>query len=430
MQIRAKHKQGYFLILEINSALVYSPDNKWLYTVVLGQDVTETYKLQQELETAKLILNQAEAGIALFGTDGKTAFVNREWANAHGCPSQQECQDSHWSKFFSEKSVEEVERCLIAGMSGTSVFIELPHLKKDGSEIRMFTIFSPFRDLSGEPVGVICSAVDTTEYNQRFANLQRQISLLEQSLKKIDSEFESALEKARLAENLKADFLSSISHELRTPLNAILGFSKLLLDDVPAIPEEHKAAIVTIYQNSLYLHELFSCVMELKEVDSGVIILDESSFSLAELASEVLKLVKRIYHTGHLTFKNRLTNYDITIYADRAKIKRVLLSLISNAVKFTHKGEVIISADESDDKITVEVMDTGTGIPKIGSERIYERFVQLQEPMPGQPRGIGIGLSIAKAYVELHRGTIGFRPNPEEGVTFWFTIPKRKPKSA
>lgn len=430
MQIRAKHKKGYFLILDINAALVYSPDDKWLYTVVLGQDVTETYKLQHELETAELILNQAGMSIALFSTDGKTAFVNQEWTKTHGYNSQKDCQNLHWSKFFSEKDAESVEKYLISAMSETPTSTELSHLKKDGSEVRMITIFSPFYNSLGESVGVICSAVDATEYNNKLANLQRQISLLEQNLKKMDREFEAALEKTRLAEKIKADFLSSISHELRTPLNAIVGFSKLLLDNATSIPKELREDIAMIYQNSLYLHELFSGVMELKEIDSGVIVLDESWFSLSALVSEALDLVKRIYYTDHLVFKNRLSNENIMIYADKAKIKSVLFNLISNAVKFTYKGEVVISANESDDKITVEVMDTGIGIPKLNRERIFERFVQLRDPMPGQPRGIGIGLSIAKAYVELHKGTIGFRENPEQGVTFWFTIPKRKVKRA
>ena len=430
MLVRAKHKNGYFLIVDINAALVYSRNQRWLYTVVVGQDVTKTYNLQQELQTAELILNQAESSIALFGADGRTEFANKRWANTHGFFSEQVCQNMHWSEFFSEKSSEDIERCLITALNGTSVSIELPHRRSDKSETYALTTFSPFINPSGQPVGVICSASDITEYHQKLATSKRRIATLEQSIKRLDIELESALEKVRAVDKLKADFLASMSHELRTPLNAIMGFSKFLLDNISPIPEEYRTDIALIYQNSLYLYELFSSTMEMKEVDSGDVALDMSEFSLSELVGEVLHFIKRVYSTDHLQFKNRLAQDDIKIFADRGKIRRVLFGLISNAVKFTHKGEVVISAHQDDDKITVEVMDTGIGIPPSEKERIYERFVQLQAPAPSQFKGSGLGLSLAKAYVEMHGGVIDFRPNPQEGVTFWFTIPNKKSKSS
>jgi len=287
------------------------------------------------------------------------------------------------------------------------------------------TTFSPLRDTQGELIGVICSTCDITEYRQKLQELQRKIDILEQRLNEINAELERALMQVKTTDRLKTEFLSSISHELRTPLNAIVGFSRYLLEKAPPqLLDKHGVELEHIYQNSLYLHELIASVLELQNIDSGDVMLDPTEFSLTELIKEVLDTIKNIYYTKHLQIKNRTAQEDIRIYADRAKVRRILFSLLSNAVKFTQAGEIVISAHQNQKQTTVEIMDTGIGIPESEREKIFERFVQLSEPVPGQFFGTGLGLTLAKAYVELHGGEIDFRPNPEEGVTFWFTIPK------
>jgi len=424
-KLRAKHKQGYFVMFEINASLVYSRDKKLAYVVVLGQDITETHKLHRELETANLILNQVETGIALFTTDGRITFSNQQWAKIHGYSDCYEFQHQPLSMFFPPRAAENVEQSFLSALHQTPTLNELSHLKRDGSEIEAITTFSPFHDSSGETIGVICSTCDVTEYRQKPQELQNKIDILEQKLSEIDRELESALIQLSEAESLKTEFLSTISHELRTPLNAIVGFSKYLLEKVPpTIIEKHGAELEHVYQNSLYLHDLISSVLELTNLDSGNATVDPTEFSLPELIQEVIAFTKNVYLTKHLEIRNRTLEEDIRVVADRAKVKRILLSLLSNAVKFTYAGEVLISAQQSERETRVEIMDTGVGIPEADREQIFERFVQLAEPMPGQFFGTGLGLTLAKAYVELHGGEIDFSPNPEAGVTFWFTIPR------
>ncbi|HDH97204.1 MAG TPA: PAS domain S-box protein, partial [Proteobacteria bacterium] len=259
MRLRAKHKLGYMVMFEINATLVYSRDGRLAYTVVLGQDITETHKLHRELETASLIMEQVGTGIALFTSEGKLAFSNRQWAMTHGYSDYHELRGQPLSAFFPPHALESAEHSFLAALNETPSINELTHIRRDGTEISALTTFHPFYDSSDRLIGVICSTCDITEYHKELQELQRKSDILEQRLIEIDKELETALLQLREAENMKTDFLGTISHELRTPLNAIEGLSKYLLESAhKVVIERHGEELKHIYQNSLYLHDLIT----------------------------------------------------------------------------------------------------------------------------------------------------------------------------
>ncbi len=226
------------------------------------------------------------------------------------------------------------------------------------------------------------------------------------------------------ADKLKSEFLANMSHELRTPLNSIIGFSELLIDDRKQPPSEHQRACLTDVLNSgRHLLSLINDILDLSKIEAGRADLVFDWIFPAPAVEEACQVVRPLADGRGIKLVVHLGS-PRSMRADRRKLHQILLNLLSNAVKFSPDGGVIeIRVIDVGQFVRFSVRDQGPGIPPELEARLFEPFVQGEDPMVKRHHGTGLGLAICKRLVEQHDGTIEVLTTPGHGSTFTFTIP-------
>ena len=236
----------------------------------------------------------------------------------------------------------------------------------------------------------------------------------------------SALATAEEASQAKTDFLANMSHEIRTPMNAIVGLSDILQRD-PATSDKQREFIKTIQLSSHSLMGLLNDLLDISKLEGSNVQLEHIPFNLSELAREVIDITsvqageKGV--TIELLFDPRLSG---TFLGDPLRIRQVVMNLVSNAVKFTETGQVLVKmeADWNVKKgVCIEVIDSGIGIPPHMLDSIFSKFSQADTSITRKFGGTGLGLSICKTLVTLMKGTIEVESTLGEGSTFRVMLP-------
>ena len=233
-----------------------------------------------------------------------------------------------------------------------------------------------------------------------------------------------ALEEARRA---KEEFVANVSHELRTPLNMIIGFSDEILKrpDLYAerLPQELLDDVAAIRRNSEHLARLVDDVLDLVQVDTGLMRLSKEWTSLAEVIAEAQEAVSIFFERKGLKLNSRVDPNLPLIYCDRARIRQVILNLLSNAARFTLQGGATIEATRQEHAILIKVSDTGPGIDAATLQHLFEPFQQADPSIRRRYGGTGLGLAISKRFVEMHGGRIWIESHIGTGTTVSFTLP-------
>ncbi len=241
-----------------------------------------------------------------------------------------------------------------------------------------------------------------------------------------------AEEGKRLAEEasrLKSRFLSVVSHELRTPLNLICGLSDMLLRESPQIgPQEYKVSrkdLERIYAGAQHLDGLIRDVLDLARSDVGQLKLLCEPLDLTEVLRTVSVIGEQLARDKELNWRAEIPQSLPHVWGDRTRLRQVLLNLINNAVKFTARGEIALTAAAEDGNVIVTVRDTGLGIPAEEHEVIFDEFRRSARATVRGYGGLGLGLAICKRLIEMHGGTIGVHSSGKEGEgsTFYFSLP-------
>ena len=236
------------------------------------------------------------------------------------------------------------------------------------------------------------------------------------------SELQQANADLMRLDSMKSDFIAIASHELRTPLGLILGHSTYLKD---VINPEHKEQTDVIIRSAMRLKDIIEDMSTIAHQENGQSRVRSVPFSMSQLVVEIVARYK-----GAAEEKRIQLDYDIPksdklmIEADRTKISIALGNLVENAILFTDEdGQVGIKAEADDTHLRVYVVDTGIGIPPDATERIFDRFYQVESHLTRKHGGMGLGLSIAKAMVEMHQGEIWCESKEGTGSLFCFTLP-------
>jgi signal transduction histidine kinase len=225
----------------------------------------------------------------------------------------------------------------------------------------------------------------------------------------------------------KSEFLANMSHELRTPLNAIIGFSEVLAERMfGEVNEKQAEYLQDILSSGRHLLSLINDILDLSKVEAGRLELELGRFHLPTALDNALILVRERATRHGITLTQAVDERVGDIVADERKVKQVLLNLLSNAVKFTPEGgRVGLSATAAEDVVTIAVSDTGIGIAPEDQAAIFEEFRQVGRDDTRKQEGTGLGLTLAKKFVELHGGRIWVQSQVGEGSTFTFTLPVR-----
>ena len=257
------------------------------------------------------------------------------------------------------------------------------------------------------------------------------------SLAKLYREVEQASIQAEEANRLKSDFLANTSHELRTPLNGIIGFLKLLLEGMADDPEEQREFIEEAYKSSIHLLNLINDILDIAKIEAGKMELELNEIELNELFRDVDNLIHTQAKQKNLNFqiKAPATLTPVMLYGNYQRLLQVMLNLISNGIKFTQEGGIVVSAEISNKKIEsqgiefpgmakISVADTGIGVSLEKQDKLFENFYQVDGSRTKSYGGTGLGLAISQKLVEAMGGTISFYSMGDGlGSTVTFTVP-------
>lgn len=258
--------------------------------------------------------------------------------------------------------------------------------------------------------------------------LQAQAGELTQLTQRVDAERKRAEEAARA----KSEFLANMSHELRTPLNAIIGFSEIMHSGLYGPIGNHKydEYVLDIMGSARGLLDVINDILEMSRIESHKIELNPEPVDVAALAEETLKLVEARAFERHVTLTRDVARLP-PAKADRKAIKRVLLSLLSNAIKFTEPGgRATLRVTPEADGVLVSVSDTGVGISAEDIARLGQPFAQVESQHSKSTSGIGLGLAVSRALIELHGSRLLIRSVVGRGTTVGFRLPYAKPPKA
>ncbi len=290
-------------------------------------------------------------------------------------------------------------------------------IKKDGTTIHTSANSYYIYDDVGNPVAI--------------EGLIRDIS----ESKQIEKMLIDATNLAVEASKAKTEFIANVSHELRTPLNGILGLTHLLRKT--SLNKLQFDRVETIEQSTQILSRIINDLLELSKLDAKKVKLKPTEFNLEKVLDKMLKTFSSECINKNITIAYSLSQgVPQTMIADNLRIQQILNDLVSNAIKFTDKGGIVVKVKKIDDdlrkdsiRLKFNIIDTGIGIAEKNIGKLFKRFSQVEGSSSRKYQGTGLGLAICKDLVTLIGGKIGVNSSPGEGSDFWFTVIVKKPKN-
>jgi PAS domain S-box-containing protein len=253
--------------------------------------------------------------------------------------------------------------------------------------------------------------------------ITRDIGALKETERQLIASREAALEGSRA----KSEFLSSMSHEIRTPMNAVLGMADMLAES--DLTGEQRRYLEIMRSNGATLLDLINDTLDLARVESGQLRFEEVDFDIRELIDQVTETMGMRAHEKHLELAAHVaSNVPDNLVGDQLRLRQVIVNLLSNAVKFTERGDIVLSVELANQDVRMgtatirfSVTDTGIGIARGKTDSIFGAFTQADSSTTRKYGGSGLGLTIVKRLVEMHRGQISVTSELGKGSSFIFT---------
>jgi len=401
--------KGKFMFLDVHKAPIFSNDGKLMGVVGTARNITEKKEMEEKLklseQTYKGILNSISEAVYIQDENGVFIDVNDTATRIYGYP--REYFIGRTPEFLSApgyNNLEQVAQCVKKAFHGEPQVFEFWGIRHDGAYFPKIVSLTP-----GVYFGkncVIAVARDITEQ------------------KNWEKEILEAKSKAEENDKLKSAFLANMSHEIRTPLNGIMGFVQLLRN--PNLSKDDLDKYLNVIERSgERLNELLTGLLDMARIEAGqvkVIYKRTNIASLVQYVTEFFTPDARVKGLG-ITHKINIPEQLVEIETDGYLLQDIFFNLIKNAIKYTNKGNITIGCEYFDSSLLFKVSDTGIGVPRDKQKVIFDRFVRANNDLTNPVDGAGLGLSIAKAYVERLGGKIWLESEPGRGSTFYFTIP-------
>lgn len=373
-------------------------------------DITQKKEAEKQINLLSRAVQFTPVCVVITNVEGEIEYVNHAFQTLTGYTFEEVAGENInilGSGIHDEKFFEDMWKSIKAGNDWQG---QVQNKRKNGEIYWERLSISPVKNSEGHVKHYIAVKEDNTKQ------------------KEFEEELNEAKEKALESDRLKTAFLTNFSHEIRTPMNAIVGLTEIIVNtEVPATEKKEFSEI--IQENSRSLLKLIDDIIDISRIDAGFVDLNESPCYINLLLNEIYDEFANEKIIGKkpsvkLKMKKANPSSDFAIRADKERLKQVLINLVENAVKFTEKGIVEFGYVLKDENtILFFVRDTGVGIPEDKLDTVFERFKSVDETLTRNHRGTGLGLAISKSIVELMSGRIWVRSNPNQGSTFFFTLP-------
>ncbi|MFN2564982.1 MAG: response regulator [Gemmatimonadaceae bacterium] len=420
-------KVGYAYVVDSSGIVVAHPDNS---VVLRKTDLSAVAHVREALAASRSATDRAAASFAE-GPRGQPVLTTWQAIDRLG-----------WLVFVEQPRAEAFAPVYGAVLRTTVFLVVGLLLAVAASLVLARRMVAPVKALQASATRIGAGALDETidlrtgddlealgrEFNRMTARLRESYATLEQKVEERTRELAAALQQLEEANRHKSQFLANMSHELRTPLNAVIGFSEVLQQRIFGdLNEKQLDYLQDILTSGRHLLSLINDILDLSKVEAGRMELQLGAVSVRDVLDNGLRMIRERASNHGIALKLDADPDVGVIEADERKLKQILFNLLSNAIKFTPDGgHVEVRARLVGDKVQVAVRDDGVGIAPSDQERIFEEFHQLRGGGRDEG-GTGLGLSLAKRFVELHGGRIWVESAPGAGSTFTFALPARRP---
>lgn len=393
----------------------YDQQGKAYRSVGIVQEITERKLAGKALEESKQMLRTIidTIPVRVFWKDIDCRYLgcNQHFANDAGFSKPEELigLDDYGMGWVEQADLYRSDDIEVMKTGIAKLNYEEPQTTPVGENIWLKTSKMPLTNLNGQVIGVLGTYEDITER------------------KEMEEELILAKEKAEESDRLKTAFLNNLSHEIRTPLNAIVGFSELLKKPgISASEVKHYTEIID--HSSGQLLAIIDDIFDIAALEAEQVKIITRTTDLNQMFGLIYEqFTVRAAHKGiDLVYEQSIPGEEAEFITDETKLSQILNNIIGNAIKFTKKGRVVFGSRKLNKHIEFYVRDTGIGIPEELHEKIFERFRQGDLVSTGEFGGSGLGLFIAKSYVELLGGKIWLKSQPGKGSEFYFTIPFKR----
>lgn len=385
---------------------------KKTYLIGFFRDCTEKEKIRQELvqkeEKMNKIINSSPSAIIVTDLKDNITECNKAAIRLHRFASKKELIGKPFYRLIAKESWKKASEARSKALEkGIIKNIEVKLVTKNNKKFPAEISASILKDINDKPAGFIIISQDIL------------------ARKKSEDIIRNEMEKLKDISQTKTNFLNIVSHELKTPLTAIHAHLELLEDSRKALPEPVLVSFEAIKRNCSQLKTLISNLLEISRIEAKSFSLHITSTDLEECISSVITKIKLLADKKNISLKTKIGKLP-KIKADKARIKQVLINLINNAIKFTEKGSITVTARKKGSNVQIDIKDTGIGIQKEKLEQIFEKFYQIDSSLGRRYGGTGLGLAIAKELVELHGGKMKVKSKLGKGSTFKVILPIKK----
>jgi signal transduction histidine kinase len=295
-------------------------------------------------------------------------------------------------------------------------------------------------DVRAQPVpeGIFVLSIDISERKQAELALLELNEQLEHKVAERTVDLEAARKRAESADLLKSSFLATMSHELRTPLNSIIGFTGIVLQRLAGpLTDEQTKQLGMVQTSARHLLDLINDILDISKIEAGQVEVRRAPFDVREMIEGVAGTVRPLVDKKALTLEMVFPPALGTMNSDRRRVSQILLNLLNNALKFTDRGGVTLTADivtegagSGQPAVRIKVQDTGIGIKDQDLTTLFLPFRQIDQGLQRQHEGTGLGLAICRRLAEVLGGTVTAESEWGKGSTFTVTLPLAPPESS
>lgn len=398
-------------------------------TSMIVRDITERLALERQLNRHRELLNQTQAMAKVGGWEFDPETGRGTWtaevARIHEIDPEEATSVDLGLSVYEGEHREAIERAIERAVTqGEPYDLVLELVTRRGTRKWVRTLGKP--DLEGGRVVRVAGAIqDITDHRNAEIELEMHRTRLEELVERRTAELAEAKERAESADRMKSAFLATMSHELRTPLNSIIGFTGILLQEIPGkLNEEQRKQLGMVRISARHLLALINDVLDLSKIEAGQLEIESVSFDVRGSVRRVLDSLRTTAEERGLALSSEVAAEVHQVEGDPRRFEQILMNLAGNALKFTDSGSVSVVVEAPrDGTVSVLVRDTGTGIPLDEQGAVFQPFRQLDTGPSRRHEGTGLGLSICRSLVELMHGEIWLASEPGKGSTFGFRLP-------